>query len=244
MTEREPMSHNRDCGADAAAYVLGALETAEVEAFRAHLATCVICRDEVASFQEVADQLPLTAPVQPVPGGLKRRVMAEVNADARALQRTTRRDARGRRRFRLPPGLFSAMPTPALALSAVVLVLAVTVGAIAIGSSGGGGASTRVYNASVTWPGSAKLNVRDGRGELIVKGMPAPPASKVYEVWVQRGERAPSPTSALFSVTATGSGSVDVPGSLHGVSRVLVTPEPLGGSRAPTHAPVLVATIS
>jgi Anti-sigma-K factor rskA/Putative zinc-finger len=237
------MSHNRECGADAAAYVLGALETAEVEAFRAHLATCVICRDEVASFQEVADQLPLTAPVQPVPGTLKRRVMAEVNADARAHERSTRRDTRGHRRFRLPPGLFSAIPTPALALSAVVLVLAVTVGAIAIGSAGGG-SSTRVFNASVTWPGSAKLRVTDGRGELIVHGMPAPPASKVYEVWVQRGQRPPSPTSTLFSVTSTGSGSVDVPGSLHGVSRVLVTPEPLGGSRAPTHPPVLVATIS
>jgi anti-sigma-K factor RskA len=238
------MSHNRECGADAAAYVLGALETNEVEAFRAHLATCVICRDEVASFQEVADQLPLTAPVQPVPGALKRRVMAEVTADARAQARSARRAEKpgARRRFRLPPGLFSAMPSPALALSAVVLVLAVTAGAIAIGSSGG--SSTRVFNASVTWSGSAKLKVTDGRGELVVRGMPAPPASKVYEVWLQRGQGQPRPTSTLFSVTSTGSGSVDVPGSLHGVSRVLVTPEPLGGSRAPTHAPVLVATIS
>jgi hypothetical protein len=241
------MSHNRECGADAAAYVLGALETTEVEAFRAHLATCVICRDEVASFQEVADQLPLTAPVHPVTGALKRRVMAEVAADARAQVRSSRRAGKPgrRRRLRLPPGLFTAIPTPALALSAIVLVLAVTVGAIAIGSAGGGGsAPTSEYSASVTWPGSAKLRVTGGRGELIVRGMPAPPASKVYEVWLQRGQGQPSPTSALFSVTSTGSGSVDVPGSLHGVSQVLVTPEPLGGSRTPTHTPVLVATIS
>jgi anti-sigma-K factor RskA len=239
MTEREPMSENRDCGADAAAYVLGALETAEAEAFRAHLAKCVVCRDEVAAFQEVADQLPLTAPMQPVPAGLKRRVMAEVAADARAQSRTARRGER--RRIRFPPGLLSVIPSPALAVGAVVAVLAVTIGAIAIGSSGG--TATRVYNASVTWPGSAKLRVTDGRGELIVRGMPAPPASKVYEVWLQRGQAKPSPTSALFNVTATGSGAVDVPGSLHGVSRVMVTPEPLGGSAAPTHPPVLIATI-
>jgi anti-sigma-K factor RskA len=236
------MSQNRDCGADAAAYVLGALETAEAEAFRTHMATCVICRDEVVAFQEVADQLPLTAPVQPVPAGLKRRVMAEVRAESRKQASSARDRRRSRGRLRLPPGLFSAIPAPALALSAVVLVLAVTVGAIAIGS--GGGTSTRVYNASVTWSGSAKLRVTGGRGELVVHGMPAPPARKVYEVWLQRGQGQPSPTSALFSVTSAGSGAVDVPGSLHGVSRVLVTPEPLGGSRAPTHAPVLIATIS
>ena len=242
MTERELMSENRDCGADAAAYVLGALQTAEAEAFRAHLATCAICRDEVVAFQEVVDQLPLTAPVQPVPAGLKRRVMTEVNAEAR--EQSAKGSVRSRWRIRLPPGLFSAVPAPALALSAVVLVLAVTVGAIAIATGPGGGSSTREYSASVTWPGSAKLRVTGGRGELVVHGMPAPPRSKVYEVWLQRGQRQPSPTSALFSVTATGSGAVDVPGSLHGVSRVLVTPEPLGGSRVPTHAPVLVATIS
>jgi hypothetical protein len=190
----------------------------------------------------VAEQLPLTAPVQPVPAGVKRRVMAEVNAGARAQAGGGRRGERARRRLRLPPGLFSAIPTPALALGAVVLALVVTVGAIAIGS--GGGSSTRVYNASVTWSGSAKLRVTGGRGELVVHGMPAPPTSKVYEVWIQRGQSQPSPTSALFSVTSSGSGAVDVPGSLHGVSRVLVTPEPLGGSPVPTHQPVIVARIS
>ena len=35
---------------DAAAYVLGSLEPSEDEAFRRHLAGCVLCRDEVAAF--------------------------------------------------------------------------------------------------------------------------------------------------------------------------------------------------
>jgi hypothetical protein len=34
-----------------------------------------------------------------------------------------------------------------------------------------------------------------------------------------------------------------VPGDLKGVSEVLVTPEPLGGSSVPTHAPVIIAQI-
>ena len=55
MTDREQHSENRDCGADAAAYVLGALEPGEVEAFRAHMATCVVCRDEVSAARAFHD---------------------------------------------------------------------------------------------------------------------------------------------------------------------------------------------
>lgn len=240
------MSEKRDCGADAAAYVLGALEPAEAAAFRLHLANCVVCRDEVTAFQEVANLLPLTAAPQPVPAGLKNRVMAEVNADARADVNAEARSAaparsRRARRSRLPAWLGSAIPRPAFAAAAVVAVLAVAIGAIVIGSRG---STTHVYSANVTWPGSASVHVTDGRGEIVVNGMPAPPMTKVYEVWLQRGSGRPQPTTALFSPTATGSGSVDVPGNLHGVSRVMVTPEPAGGSTVPTHAPVLVARLS
>jgi hypothetical protein len=48
----------------------------------------------------------------------------------------------------------------------------------------------------------------------------------------------------LFSVTRSGDSDVEVPGSLRGVSAVLVTPEPAGGSKAPTHAPVITAPLS
>jgi anti-sigma-K factor RskA len=235
MTERESMSEKHECGADAAAYALGALEPAEAEAFREHLAACVVCRDEVSAFQEVANLLPLAAPPQPVPSGLKARVMAEVSAEARAAALAAKRPARGRS---LPGWL--AIPRPVFA-AAIVAVLAVAIGAIVIGS---GGSTTHVYHAAVTWPGSAAVHVTNGRGELVVNRMPAPPMTKVYEVWLQRGSGRPQPTTALFIPTATGSGSVDVPGNLHGVSRIMVTPEPAGGSPAPTHAPVLIARLS
>ena len=229
------MSENRDCGVDAAAYVLGALEAAELEAFRTHLATCAICRDEVGAFQEVADTLPLLAPPQPVPPALKRRVMAGVRAEPRAGAKPRRR------RFRLPESAL-AIPSPLLAASAMALVVAVA--AIAILALGSGGGSTHTFSASVVGPGSAKLKVTDSRGELVVRGMPAAPGNDVYEVWLKRGQQPPSPTSALFNVTSEGSGSVDVPGNLDGVDQVLVTPEPPGGSAAPTHAPVIVARLS
>jgi hypothetical protein len=97
-----------------------------------------------------------------------------------------------------------------------------------------------VIQASV---GSAELRLTGNRGELIVHHLPAPAPGRIYEVWLQRGRRTPSPTSALFSVTAAGTGDVDVPGSLRGVNRVLVTQEPAGGSRVPSRAPVIVAPV-
>ncbi len=57
-------------------------------------------------------------------------------------------------------------------------------------------------------------------------------------------ELATSATDALFEVTARGSRTVDIPGSLHGVEQVLVTPEPRGGSLVPTHPPVIVAQLA
>lgn len=234
MTSRETMAERRDCGGDAAAYVLGALQHEEAEAFRAHLATCVECRDDVNAFQDVVDSLPLVAPPQPVPRRLKRRVMAEVRTDAPAPKRVWRI-------LRLP-SLLTVMPRPAVVVSTIVLALAVAAAVVALTSSPGG--ATHVYSASVTGPGSAKLSVKGGRGELVVRGMPAPPGRDIYQVWLKRGKQAPSPTSALFSVTSNGSGTVAVPGNLKGVDQVLVTPEPPGGSPAPTHAPIIVARLS
>jgi anti-sigma-K factor RskA len=233
MTDREQgVPGHRDCGADAAACALGALEPAEAEAFRHHLESCVVCRDELIAFNAVVDVLPLTAPPQPVPRSLKRHVMAEVKADQRAARTTQRRRS---------PWL-AAFPRPVLATAGATLAVILAVIAITLGGQGG---QTRVIRASTSWSGtSAVLRVTGQRGELVVQRMPAPPAGKVYEVWLGRRSRPPAPTTALFSVTATGAGSVDVPGSLRGVSQVMVTPEPAGGSKAPTHAPVLVANLS
>jgi hypothetical protein len=62
-------------------------------------------------------------------------------------------------------------------------------------------------------------------------------------VWLKRGAAAPAPTPTLFSVTRAGAADVGVAGSLRGVTEVLVTPEPAGGSLVPTHTPVIVARL-
>jgi hypothetical protein len=92
--------------------------------------------------------------------------------------------------------------------------------------------------------GIAHLRVTGDRGELIAQGLPQPPAGRIYEMWVQRGKATPTPTGTLFSVTSRGSVAVGVPGSLNGVSAVMVTQEPAGGTLVPTSAPVIVARVS
>jgi anti-sigma factor RsiW len=233
MTQFRSMSEDRDCGGDSAAYALGALEPAEAEAFRQHLHTCIVCRDELAAYQQVVDVLPMTAPVYPPSRALRRRVLRAVQEEAR------RPEPAAGRRSRRPTLRWASVPRPAVAL--VVLLAFVVAGFGGAALSSNGTPKTRVISASV---GDAQLRVTGGHAELIVHRLPLPASGRIYEVWIQHAQRAPSPTSALFSVTRTGAGVVGVPGDLHGVSHVLVTQEPAGGSQVPTSMPVIVAQLS
>ena len=214
------------CGNDAAAYALGALEPAEAAAFARHLETCAVCRDEVAAFGLVVGALPLSAPQLEAPRALRRRVLSSLRAEPRALPQ---------RRAR--PWLAGLAPRPALAAMAVAIVALAFAGGIELGSGGGGG---RLIRASV---GAAELSVSDGHASLIVRHLPQPAPGRIYELWLQRGSGAPAP-STLFSVDARGRAQIGVPGSLRGVSRVLVTDEPEPGTNAPTSAPLIVASLS
>jgi hypothetical protein len=156
------------------------------------------------------------------------------------MRRAMRAQPQGAEKLRRPR---RALSRPALAGALTLVVALATVGGLELSSGGSGGA--RVIRASVVGSsGSAQLRLTGARAELIVNHLAAPPVGKIYEVWLRHAANAPSPTSALFSVTSTGRGDVGVPGDLSGVSEVLVTPEPAGGSRVPTHAPVIVARLT
>jgi anti-sigma factor RsiW len=228
MTFREPMSENPDCGLDAAAYVLGALEPDEVEAFRRHLEHCAVCRDEVSSLRHVVDALPMAVPQYPVPGGLRRRVLGAARRAPHPAPAPARASP-ARWPARLP------IPTLAGGLAAIIVIVIVAVVLASSGSSG-----TRVIQAST---GNAELRIAGGRGELIVRALPQPPAGQIYQVWLARPNHPLAPTPALFGVTTAGQAYVGIPGDLNGVSEVLVTREPAGGTRVPTHAPVIVARL-
>ncbi len=223
MSGEDRIANGHRCGEDAAAYALGALESAEAEAFRAHLADCAACQKQLAEFEQITGALPESATQYRVPKDLRRRVLSEVRATPKAQPSGTARSWR--------PVLAWGGAFAAAAVIAVVLVVALS----------SGGSSTKTIQAST---GSAELQITGGHGDLIVHRLPQLPAGRIYEMWVQRGGAAPTPTGTLFAVRANGSAAVGVPGSLGGVSAVLVTQEPAGGTLAPTAAPVIVAHVT
>lgn len=238
MNSEDGMSERNDCGHEAAAYVLGALEAPEAAAFRRHMTGCSVCRNEVLALEQAADALPMAAPQVDPPADLKRRVMTEVRADAKR----RRAESEGwLARMRLSVSALARRP--ALATGALVATVALAFGVAELSS--GGSSQSRTIRASVIGvSGTAALRVSRGHAELTVAHIPPPPEGRIYEVWLRRDGQRPAPTSALFSVTSAGTASVDVPGDLHGVRTVMVTAEPLGGSTAPTRSPVIVAQLS
>lgn len=234
------------CAADAAAYVLGALTEEEHARFFAHLDVCAVCREEVAELQVVADVLPAAVPQLHAPPQLRARVLGTL-AGVQHPDGAPSRPARVLARLRDRPPARSARRRAGIALAGLAgvaaSVAALALALIALARSGPG--ATRVIHAEVLSPGArASLRVSAGRGELYISDMPAPAPARVYEVWVKRSAAAaPQPTAALFTVTRGGAAVVGVPGSLAGVKMVLVTSEPLGGSRVPTTSPVIIATL-
>ena len=236
------------CAPDAAPYVLGALSEQEHAAFLVHLESCAVCREEVAELQMVADALPAVVTHLKAPPQLRKRILASVAAEPGVEQRLAaareRARARTSSRRQLPWRRFAARPAIALAgLAAAGAAIVLAVLALA-GGGGGGSAATRVIRAEVLARGaSASLVVKSDAAQLQISGMPQTAPRRVYEVWVKRGG-APQPTDALFTVTRSGAATVGIPGGIAGVKAVLVTSEPLGGSRVPTTSPLIVAHVS
>jgi hypothetical protein len=114
-------------------------------------------------------------------------------------------------------------------------------GAVVGAALRGGGDGARTVVAQLA-PQGAKVSLivrHSGHSTLVARGLPSAGRGRVYQVWLQRGKRAPEPTNALFETRPDGSASVDVPGSMQGVDQVMVTSEPDGGSRTPSRPPVV-----
>jgi anti-sigma-K factor RskA len=231
MSDQEAMSEFHDCGGDAAAYMLGALDPAEEAAFRRHLELCAVCRDEVDSLEGVVQAISTAAPPIQPPKSLRRRVLRAIRDEPKP----------GVARRPRALGLPAARPAIVACLAAVVVAGAV-VGGVEVST---GGTNGRVIQAQVSGiSGSAELRLNDGHGELIVRHLTPPPPGHVYEVWLKAPGTKPLPANVLFNVSRGGAAHVRLPAGLRRISQVLVTPERSGGSPAPTHSPVIVASLS
>jgi anti-sigma factor RsiW len=237
MSGEDQRTRAHDRGGDVAAYVLCALDPAELDDFRTHLESCVVCSDELAEFQRTVDVLPMAAPQHVAPKSLRRRVMRALRAERASMAEAERRQRRW------TPDRLAFLGRPGLAMGGLAAAVVIAFGAVEVFS--GSSSSTRVVEASVIGsPGRAQLRVSNGQAQLVVHHIASPPAGEIYEVWLKRRNGDLTPAGALFGVTSAGDGDAGVPGNLTGVQQVLVTREPAGGSTKPTHSPVIVAQLS
>jgi anti-sigma-K factor RskA len=230
---------------DAGPWVLGALHEQDAGAFAAHLETCAGCRAEVASLQTVANMLPMAAP-QAVPSpALKDRIMAVVDSEAQLLRAAGPEADRppvaasARREGRRFGWLGRLRPLPAAVLATALLALGVVGGVLL-----SGGEDTTSHPGFGPKGSQVALRVTGEHGQLDLRGMPAAPTGRVYQVWLIHGKDKPRPTHTLFTVPSDGRARVEILESLKGADQVLVTAEPPGGSKQPTSAPLLGARLT
>lgn len=244
----------------AAGFVLGALEPAEMDAVRGHLASCGRPHPEFAALGGVVPYLAASVdPIEPATS-LRARVRDAIEAEAGrssaraagagATTGASERDARTRR------GRWTPLRLGLAGLSVAVVVLAGStlylanqldqsrayadqLAAVARLATVPG-SRTAVLSAGAAGAGVAGLAVLPGPGapsapgRLVVDGLVPTAGSQVYEVWLIAGTAAPAPVGA-FTVGPGGQGwFVGLPATAAGRVTIALTREPGPGATTPT----------
>ncbi|HEX4751333.1 MAG TPA: anti-sigma factor [Solirubrobacterales bacterium] len=228
---------------EAVAYALGALDPGQIDDFKEHLQRCERCQEELRWLAPAVRALPEAVESRTPPPALKERLMAEVRADVEAEAKRARTEER-RERDRSGTGLVEWLRglhiggltwKPLAGMALVVLIVAGGIGyAVGTDNTGGGGPHTTEIE-----PGAngieAKVVTEGNRAEVRLAGVNKLPKGKVLEAWVQRGN-AVEPVPALFVPDHAGNASTTIE-NIKGVSLVMVTKEPAGGTKVPTEEP-------
>ena len=228
-------------------FALGILEDTEMLQVARHVASCVLCRDELGRYARLVDGLAEAAPEAMPPEGLWERVAARVE-DGPAAEA-----ARPRRRPFLEALLRALFPRGyrplgAWAVVSLVLVAALSVSTITLWRAQAGAphraAALPTFELFGTRaaPGGKGLMVAsaDGtEGTLVVDDLAPLGEGHRYQLWLM-GPGSPA-TGALFTVGEEGYATVIVhaPRPLTAYSAFSVTVEPASGSAAPTGTAVL-----
>jgi hypothetical protein len=237
---------------EAVAFALGSLDPEQVDDFKEHLKGCKRCQEELRWLAPAVRALPEAVEAQTPPPGIKTRLMAEVRADAEAEERRFRAEERRERAATgggfagwlggLRIGNLTWKPLAGLAL--VILVVAGGIG-YAVGNGGGGSSQTHTWELKAAEnAGIAAKVVREGeKGEIHLTGLKQLPKGKVLEAWVEReNDGKYEAVPALFAPDKAGEASTMIE-NLDGVTTVLVTREPEGGSKQPTQKPFVAVPL-
>lgn len=214
-----------------AAYLLDALEPGEAAELERHLAGCEECRTELEWLRPAVQLLPESVERLEPPLELRGRLIEQVRSEAEAATAPHRARGRGIRGWSL---------RPLAGLAALALIVA-AVAAYAIGSGGSGDGNTTTVVAGQAPEVTAEM-VRDGdSGTLHLANLHQLPRDKVLQAWVERDGQVES-AKTLFVPNRDGTASATIDG-MDGVSTVMVTAEPRGGSAQPTSNPIVSVSI-
>jgi hypothetical protein len=224
---------------EAVAFALGALDPAQIDDFKEHLKTCKRCQEELRWLAPAVRALPEAVEPQTPPPGIKTRLMAEVRADAEAEERRARAEERataggGVGEWLRGLHLGGLTWKPLIGMALVILVVAGGIG-YAVGT--GGGTNAHTTEAPQAGGVVAKVVQEGEKGVLRLTGVEQLPKGKVLEAWVEHeNDGKYEAVPALFAPDKAGNASTMIE-NLEGVTTVLVTREPEGGSKQPTQEP-------
>lgn len=236
-------------------YALDALTTSERAEFEKHLVRCAPCAAEVRGLRETAARLAMATAIAP-PREMRARVLA-------AAPLTRQFPPSGRNLLTLTgqrDGLWRIRPSQAgitgaiLALAAAVVFLLVMT-ASAHGQLQQAQASSRAIAAVIAAPDAriesvpatvggtvtAVMSVRQHEAVVTAAGIPAPPGSKVYQLWVMSSSGARS--AGLLPASHLGSTAPVLAAGVQPGDRLGITVEPAGGTAQPTTAPVVTMPV-
>jgi anti-sigma-K factor RskA len=214
-----------------AGYALDALDDDERRAYEEHLEGCDRCRDELASFGDVAGALALAASGPEPSPDLRDRVLAAARAEP---QNVVPLAARQRRTLLAPA--FAAAAAVAAAVAIGLGIYAATL------------RNDLDKSRSALSSPPAVVPIEGAEGRLVVTGdgkawlalseLPTAPAGKAYEVWVIEGN---TPRPAGIFAGAPSPTLVRVERPVPDDAVVAVTLERAGGVTRPTTTPVVVS---
>jgi anti-sigma-K factor RskA len=220
------------------AYVLGALDGADRQAFEAHMAGCAVCTAEVRNLQAAADAIGQSSAAAEPSRGVRAALLQKLSPEARPIPATRRQ------------GLRSWLPLAAAVLLATGAAWYVT--QVVRGTE-----RDRLVAAVLAAPDLARIDLAGqpaapsaaaraywsrSRGlVLTASNLPQLPAGRTYQLWVLTKEPAPMSAGLLKPdrdgrATMTVVTPVDMPAPV----AMAVTIEPEGGVPAPTGDKYLV----
>ena len=208
---------------------VGALEPSDRELVERHMASCATCTKAAAQYADLASLLPAALEPAPPPARLRRRLMAQVYAEASASPA-------------LPwwRRLVTAIPSSRAftAVGAVAVLAAIAFGIWALAARATPQAPVAYAVSGTTATGTLAVTTAT-QAVLTVNGLESLPSSEVYEVWLIPPEGSPKGVAFLSPGVGGGAWTAVVPGNLAGYKTIAATVEPAGGSRTPSNTEVL-----